>query len=207
MSNESELIEIDDSIENLNDGIETDSHEVENTGEAIVDEIVNSAINSVVVVNDELAAANENENEIGDDDDTQSTASGDDEDIPFEFTVGLRSDSKLIYTTVEKQLYCRDKSRSDNRIYYRCKIVSCPARLSYDAQLNKCTRIKSVAHTHTDQEKVAKESQMRESIKDECKQMAGSSKRNKTSVRDVISTNIRKLVQYEHVSGALLNSI
>lgn len=167
-SNENEFVEIDDSIENIEEHFdENDRSENEIAN--------NSAVNSDGEVDESEGGA-----VVGD-------------DLPFEFTVGMTANSKLIFTTVEKQLYRRDNKYGDNgSYYYRCNIRGCRVRLFYNAQQNKCSRKKSTPHTHPAQEKAAKVAKLRKTIKDECAQMAGSSKRNKTSVNEVISTNIRK---------------
>lgn len=173
-----DLIVINDYIENI---------EEQNGG---IGEIATAETGAANNIDDDVNEENDN-NEGDDNIDDENVEEGAVE-IPFEFTVGLRVNSKIIYTTTEKQLYRKDKKRGAHSFYYRCKIIVCPVRLCYNSQLNKCTRSKTVQHTHGDQEKTVKEAKLRKSIKDECGQMAGSSKRNKTTVSEVIYSNIRK---------------
>lgn len=171
-SNESEIVEINDSVENI---VEQNDDNEQSEGEA-----ANISLNS------EDSAQESDASE----DDESAGVVGD--DIPFEFTVGMKTNSKLIFTTDEKQLYRREKRAVENSYYYRCNTVNCKARLFYNAEQNKCSRRKLIPHTHQNQEKTVKVAKLRKIIQDECAQMAGSSKRNKTSVAEIISTNIRK---------------
>lgn len=172
----SEIVEVNDSNENID--VQADDNE----------QSVSVAANNNSLSRETAESENVDANE-----ESESAAVVVSDDMPFEFTVGLTLNSKLIYTTVEKQLYRRDKKVGENgSCYYRCNIASCKAGLFYDAIQNKCSRKKLTPHTHPDQEKTMKVGKLRKIIKDECAQMAGSSKRNKSSVSEVIYTNIRQ---------------
>lgn len=187
-----EIVEINDSLEN----VEAESTNVAAEVNDVVVESENNAT-SVVVQSIDVASVSENNNSPIDD------ASSDDVDveneigdretgeIEFQFTVGSRERSELIFTIADKQLYKKERTRGKLN-YYRCKEKSCLARLVYDSELNKCTRKKIVPHEHGNQEKTERTAEVRKIIRDECKQMSASAKRNKTSVDDVIHEKIRE---------------
>lgn len=137
-------------------------------------------------------AANRDEENIDDDngDEQQQHPNNDNGHVPFVFTPGKRKNSVLIYATDEQQLYRKDRQYGGG-FYYRCNVVGCKARMFYETSTTSCKR-KRVEHTHGDRTLQMKEGKLREAIKDECLQMAGNLKRNKSSVDDIITSNVRK---------------
>lgn len=110
-----DLIVINDSIENI---------EEQNGG---VGEVATAKTGAANVSDDDVNEendSNEDEDNIADENVDEGAA-----EIPFEFTVGLRVNSKLIYTTAEKQLYRKDKKRGAHSFYYRCKIIGVVQRV------------------------------------------------------------------------------
>lgn len=164
----------------INDSLELNDDSLENTEEIAEDEIANEETPEVEIADEE--------NEIQVDPQPQEANEG---DIDFHFTVGMRANSQLIYTTADKQLFKREKKCGDVH-YYRCKENNCPARIIYNSVLNKCTRKKTDPHTHSDQEKNVKTATVRKSIIDQCKEMSSAAKRNKSTVNDLIYEKLRE---------------
>lgn len=158
------------------------------------DGIADEEIADEGIVDEEIAEEEIADDEIGNEgiaDETQQNEIVNDGDIEFHFTVGMRTNSQLIYTTADKQLFKREKKCGDIH-YYRCKEKSCPVRLIYNSALNKCMRKKSDPHTHGDQGKIVKTATVRKSIIDQCKEMSNSAERNKSTVNDLIYEKLRQ---------------
>lgn len=92
------------------------------------------------------------------------------EDIDFEFTPGLRSDSELLFTKADGQLF-RKCSKYKSGYYYRCRVPKCGARVLFDSETQKCYVKGGSGNVHnhdSDQRSLYEEIVVKTKIKKEC---------------------------------------
>lgn len=93
------------------------------------DGIADEEIADEGIVDEEIAEEEIADDEIGNEgiaDETQQNEIVNDGDIEFHFTVGMRTNSQLIYTTADKQLFKREKSAATSIIIgAKKKVVQC----------------------------------------------------------------------------------
>lgn len=76
-------------------------------------------------------------------------------EVKFEYTNGKRVDSRLVYTTLDKQLFILKRYGDSGAAEYRCYIKNCKAKVSVVQGI--CRRVKNYeAHCHGNQEEVYK---------------------------------------------------
>lgn len=144
-----------------------------------------------------------NENEKSGDEGDVQVAVMDDEacntqiEIPFEFVTGKRSDSVLLYTRIDKQLY-RKCSKYESKYYsYRCRIKDCKSRVYYEFATEKCFKKpkKFIPHSHGDQEDDYKNLKLSNEIKIECTQLSAvNTRKGSGNCKEIFDRHVARLV-------------
>lgn len=171
-----------------------DDGSIEFSNSASVGEVIVANIEENQIRNEDDVTENNEASveQINDENDDAAAIEGSLDNMPFEFTAGLKGKNPMIFTTIEKQLYFRNK-KYGNGAYYVCaeKERGCKVTLFYDEQTQICSR-KRKHHTHGIQENRMKHGKLRQVLKEEFVSMSGSNKRNKMTVRSVIAQNVRE---------------
>lgn len=115
--------------------------------------------------------------------------------MEYEFTLGKRIDSKLLYVLTEKQLYKKAREAKEH-IVYRCYESTCKARVKI-MRSGVCTKVDSFKeHDHDIQESRYKQFKIEGEIKQQC--AVSSSLVNTSStvgnVREIYHATCQKLV-------------
>lgn len=108
-------------------------------------------------------------------------------EISYEIVAGQRLTSKLIFSTIEKQIY--KKARKYKSLYsYVCRNKDCKVRIFIDESTGKCYQTeKRTEHNHENAEAEYEELKLRNSIKNDCLDMK---KYKNETVRQVFNSNI-----------------
>lgn len=116
--------------------------------------------------------------------------------IPFEFITGKRSDSILLYTINDKQLYRKCSIYKSKYYSYRCRVKNCKSRVYYEFDTKKCfMRPKSfISHNHGDQEDEVKNLKVATEIKNECTKLnvLASTRKGSGNCRDIFDRHVAR---------------
>lgn len=90
------------------------------------------------------------------------------DNILYEFITGSRSNSELLFTTDENQIYSK-RVQHKNVYTYECREPNCGAKVYLNTGTGKCqNKISSNTHNHGTQEKVRQKLELENKIKSEC---------------------------------------
>lgn len=116
--------------------------------------------------------------------------------IPFEFITGQRSDSILLYTINDKQLYRKCSMYKSKYYSYRCRVKNCKSRVYYEFESEKCfMRPKSfILHNHGDQEDQFKNLRVATQIKKECTELSAlaSTRKGSGNCREIFDKHVAR---------------
>lgn len=89
--------------------------------------------------------------------------------LNYEYVVGRRLNSRLLYVLDEKQLYTKKSMKNEN-YFYNCYIKTCKARVFVNNEV--CKKVKNfIDHSHETQENMYKELKTLNDIKTSCVEM------------------------------------
>lgn len=118
-------------------------------------------------------------------------------EVPFEFVTGKRSDSVLLYTRVEKQLY-RKCSKYESKYYsYRCRIKDCKSRVYYEFATEKCVMKtkKFIPHNHGDQQDDYNNLKLLKEMKNECTQLSAvNTRKGSGNCKEIFDRHVARFV-------------